>query len=91
MELSFSACRECAHFAKRVAVMRLYKETGKAKTNRVCEYVGDLLDGGAKLLVFGHHMNVLDALEKMARSRKVDYIRIDGSTAAAIRQDLVSR
>lgn len=66
-------------------LMQLYVETCHAKIAPVCEYVLDLLQGGCKFLIFGHHMAMLDALEEAVRGRNVKYIRIDGSVKAAER------
>ena len=38
--------------------MKLYVATGLAKIEGVAEYVGDLLECGAKFLVFAHHQQV---------------------------------
>ena len=56
------------------------------------EYVFDLFESGQKFLVFGHHKEVLDAVEEAVRKTlKTDFIRIDGSTPPSKRQILVNR
>jgi len=82
--------RMAASGRKRNLIMKLYVDTGRAKMRPVREYVSDLLAGGAKLLVFAHHLPVLDALEECVKERKVGYIRIDGTTPSAHRQRLVN-
>ncbi|CAM9993831.1 unnamed protein product, partial [Choristocarpus tenellus] len=45
-----------------------------------------------KVLVFAHHKNVLDALDKgVLKNGGIEYIRIDGRTKAKDRQVLVER
>jgi SWI/SNF-related matrix-associated actin-dependent regulator 1 of chromatin subfamily A len=82
--------RMAASSRKRNLIMKLYVDTGQAKTAAVREYVGDLLDCGAKFLVFAHHMPVLDGLEECVKQRKVKYIRIDGRTPSSERQRRVA-
>eukprot|EP00930_Biecheleria_cincta_P024813 TRINITY_DN17713_c0_g1_i2.p1 TRINITY_DN17713_c0_g1~~TRINITY_DN17713_c0_g1_i2.p1 ORF type:complete len:748 (+),score=116.45 TRINITY_DN17713_c0_g1_i2:117-2360(+) len=65
---------------------KLYSATAKAKTGPVCEYVEDLIRGGCKFLVFGHHLHMLDSLESACVRSKVRFIRIDGSVSFADRQ-----
>ena len=65
----------------------MYKATGKAKLSAVIEYIDDMIESGTKFLLFAHHREVLDQLELTIRKKKVDYIRIDGSTDPAERQN----
>jgi len=77
--------------AMHAAVSRLHVATSKAKEDGVCEYVREVLEGGTKLLVFGHHLSMLDALETMATRLKVGWVRIDGSKSTADRHAAVKR
>jgi len=64
----------------------LYAESGAAKAAPAAEYVAELLEGGCpKLLVFAHHIAVLDALEAAAARLRVGAVRIDGSVRPADR------
>lgn len=72
-------------FKKRRLLMQMYKASSEAKIAPVCEYVEDLLQGGCKFLVFGHHIAMLDALEAAAVRSKAGFIRIDGSVNSAER------
>ena len=56
----------------------------------MCEYVSDLLECGAKFLVFAHHLPVLNGVEECVKAKKAKYIRIDGGTPSSERQRLVS-
>ena len=50
--------RVSASSRKRNLIMKLYVDTGLAKIEGAGEYVGDLLECGAKFLVFAHHQQV---------------------------------
>ena len=50
--------RVSASSRNRNLIMKLYMATGLAKIEGVSEYVGDLLESGAKFLVFAHHQQV---------------------------------
>ena len=64
----------------------LHLDTGRAKVEPVMEVVTELLDSGAeKLLLFGHHKEVLSALEARLVKKKVGLVRIDGDTAVDAR------
>ena len=39
--------------------------TGRAKIMSVCEYVSELADADCKMIVFAHHIEVLDSLEQV--------------------------
>jgi SWI/SNF-related matrix-associated actin-dependent regulator 1 of chromatin subfamily A len=82
--------RMAASSRKRNLIMKLYVDTGQAKIAAVREYVSDLLECGAKFLIFAHHMPVLDGLEECVKQRKVKYIRIDGRTPSSERQRRVA-
>ena len=47
----------------RQAITQAYTLTGQAKLNAVKDYVLELLSNDVKLLIFGHHMLMLDGLE----------------------------
>lgn len=44
-----------------------------------------------KFLVFAHHKNLLDAVERACNQKGADYIRIDGQLATNKRQQLVNK
>eukprot|EP01006_Ploeotia_vitrea_P057811 TRINITY_DN68303_c0_g1_i1.p1 TRINITY_DN68303_c0_g1~~TRINITY_DN68303_c0_g1_i1.p1 ORF type:complete len:517 (+),score=34.65 TRINITY_DN68303_c0_g1_i1:89-1552(+) len=82
------------------SIIELYNDSAKYRIPAVTEFIEDLVLTGAKFLVFGHHIDVLDALEKtvMKAVKKYatdnhlglcDYIRIDGKTKATDRHELV--
>ena len=47
------------------------------------------VEGGAKMLVFGHYMALLDGIEQRLARHKVGYIRIDGSVSGLDRRNAV--
>ncbi|NXU47291.1 SMAL1 protein, partial [Turnix velox] len=71
------------------ALLVFYSRTAEAKIHSVVEYILELLErGNDKFLVFAHHKIMLDAIVAELEKKRVDYIRIDGSTPSAERQSL---
>ena len=74
-----------AHFETKALLMRSYQASGIGKAPAVAEYVLEWLKGSGtqKVLVFAHHMDVLNIIEEAVskdRTMKgVGHIRIDGS------------
>lgn len=74
------------------ALIVFFNRTAEAKIPCVIEYILDLLESGReKFLVFAHHKVVLDAVVKELERKRVQNIRIDGSTSSADREDLCQR
>ncbi|CAH2305162.1 SWI SNF-related matrix-associated actin-dependent regulator of chromatin subfamily A 1 [Pelobates cultripes] len=74
------------------ALFQFYIQTAQAKLSSVIEYIVDLLESGRqKFLVFGHHKLTLDGISEELTNRKVDYIRIDGTTSSSDRQMLCKK
>jgi uncharacterized protein (DUF3820 family) len=73
---------------KREALLaQAYKQTGLAKLDAAVDYLLTLLEGGVdKVLVFAHHLQVLDGIEAAFASKEIKYVRIDGSVPPAKRQ-----
>ena len=73
---------------KREIMSLLYTETGQAKIDPVVEYVQELLETtDKKMLIFGHHLSMLDGLSAFLTKANVKFIRIDGSNTLNQRQD----
>ena len=72
-----------AHFEARHLLMMAYQQSGIAKAKSVADFLLDWLTGSGtqKILVFAHHKDVMDVLEKaMAKKFKgIGHVRIDGS------------
>lgn len=82
-------------------LMSLVRETSHIKLKYTLEYIETLLlptnDINSentlpdKYLLFAHHKHFMDAIATMLTSIDCSFIRIDGGTPAAKRQDLVNR
>ncbi|CAL8265793.1 unnamed protein product [Lota lota] len=71
------------------ALLVFYNHTADAKMQAITEYIMDMLEcGREKFLVFAHHKMVLDSITEELGKKGVSYIRIDGSTPSAERQQL---
>jgi SWI/SNF-related matrix-associated actin-dependent regulator 1 of chromatin subfamily A len=72
-----------ANFEARRLLMKAYQASGVAKSPGVCEHLLEWLrgSGSQKVLVFGHHKGVLDAMQvAVAKEFKgTGHIRIDGT------------
>ncbi|XP_072541661.1 SWI/SNF-related matrix-associated actin-dependent regulator of chromatin subfamily A-like protein 1 [Salminus brasiliensis] len=74
------------------ALLVFFNHTAEAKIRAIMEYISDMLEcGREKFLVFAHHKRVLDSITKELSEKGVCYIRIDGSTPSAERQQLCER
>ncbi|XP_037645593.1 SWI/SNF-related matrix-associated actin-dependent regulator of chromatin subfamily A-like protein 1 isoform X1 [Sebastes umbrosus] len=71
------------------ALLVFYNHTAEAKLQAIMEYITDMLEcGREKFLVFAHHRLVLDHISTELGKKNVSFIRIDGSTPSAERQQL---
>eukprot|EP01119_Soliformovum_irregulare_P025295 TRINITY_DN9328_c0_g1_i3.p1 TRINITY_DN9328_c0_g1~~TRINITY_DN9328_c0_g1_i3.p1 ORF type:complete len:386 (-),score=122.09 TRINITY_DN9328_c0_g1_i3:45-1202(-) len=71
-------------------VLELFSDSGTAKLPSIIEYLKNILESGEfKFLIFAHHKNILDGIQSFLQTRKVDHIRIDGSTMPINRKPLV--
>ncbi|XP_076018014.1 SWI/SNF-related matrix-associated actin-dependent regulator of chromatin subfamily A-like protein 1 [Genypterus blacodes] len=74
------------------ALLVFYNHTAEAKLQAIMEYITDTLEcGREKFLVFAHHKVVLDHITGELGKKNITYIRIDGSTPSAERQQLCER
>lgn len=74
------------------STLQLFRDTAFMKIPAVTKYVGQLLkDTEEKFLVFAHHKEILDECEFQLVKKRVDYIRIDGRTSSAKRQEECNR
>lgn len=72
-------------------VMQEYREAVGIKKEAVIKYLEGVVEKGVKCLVFGHHKEMLDALEEFCIEKGVKFIRIDGTTVSGKRQELVEQ
>uniref|UniRef100_A0AAQ5ZQL5 SWI/SNF-related matrix-associated actin-dependent regulator of chromatin subfamily A-like protein 1 n=1 Tax=Amphiprion ocellaris TaxID=80972 RepID=A0AAQ5ZQL5_AMPOC len=69
------------------ALLIFYNHTADAKLQAIMEYIIDMLEcGREKFLVFAHHKLVLDHITAELGKKNVPFIRIDGATPSAERQ-----
>ncbi|NWV73652.1 SMAL1 protein, partial [Dasyornis broadbenti] len=74
------------------ALLVFFSRTAEAKIRSVVEYILELLESGNnKFLVFAHHKIMLDAVVAELKKKRVEHIRIDGSTSSAERQSLCQK
>ncbi|XP_044222028.1 SWI/SNF-related matrix-associated actin-dependent regulator of chromatin subfamily A-like protein 1 [Thunnus albacares] len=77
---------------EKAALLVFYNHTAEAKLQAIMEYITDMLEGGReKFLVFAHHKLVLDHITAELGKKNVSFIRIDGTTPSAERQQLCER
>ena len=82
-KISPSRARRAARAEKMVKVSYLLQLAARLKLPAVFEWVDNYLAGGGKLLLFGIHEKILDALEE--RYKKI-CVRVDGSVTGRKRQ-----
>lgn len=70
-------------------IMQEYREAAALKKSPVIKYLEDILEKNVKCIVFAHHKEMLDALEKFCEDKPCKYVRIDGTTVASKRHSLV--
>ncbi|XP_047457796.1 SWI/SNF-related matrix-associated actin-dependent regulator of chromatin subfamily A-like protein 1 [Mugil cephalus] len=74
------------------ALLVFYNHTAEAKLQAIMEYITDMLEcGREKFLVFAHHKLVLDHITAELGKKNVSFIRIDGTTPSAERQQLCEK
>ena len=74
----------------RTGTLEAYTLTAKAKKEGVCEYISDILENDEKIIVFAYHHEMLDRIEFLMKEKKIQYIRIDGSTKQDKRYEYVT-
>ncbi|XP_026866657.2 SWI/SNF-related matrix-associated actin-dependent regulator of chromatin subfamily A-like protein 1 isoform X2 [Electrophorus electricus] len=86
------ASRRHNKMQEKEALLVFFNHTAEAKIRAILEYMSDMLECGRdKFLVFAHHKRVLDSITKHLSDKTVGYIRVDGSTPSAERQQLCER
>lgn len=80
-----------SEFEEKRLLNELFLESAKAKVASVCDYLETLIEGStSKFLFFAHHAVLLDGVSDFLKKKKCKSIRIDGSTPATARGDLVN-
>jgi SWI/SNF-related matrix-associated actin-dependent regulator 1 of chromatin subfamily A len=70
-------------------LLQLFTQSGEAKLPAVLQHIQAHLDDptSGKILVFGHHRVVMDAIAQYVESRGVNMVRIDGQTSGSHRHE----
>ncbi len=71
--------------------MQAYRLSGMAKIKAVKQYISEILENNIKLLVFAHHIKVLDEIESELKNKKIKFMRIDGSVSMVERANNVEK
>ncbi|CAI2377978.1 unnamed protein product [Moneuplotes crassus] len=69
----------------------LYKQSGIAKVEGGFKFVETLLENGIKFLLFCHHQDVMNAYEERIKKKRINFIRIDGSTSQTKRHEYIKQ
>ncbi|EFA82162.1 SNF2-related domain-containing protein [Heterostelium album PN500] len=69
---------------------QLFRDTGLGKMAAISKFIEDKLEDNSKFLIFAHHKTVMDGIEQLVKKKKVEYIKIDGTTPAHARSNLVN-
>ena len=59
--------------------MKAYRLSGECKLTGIMDFMETLIENNCKFIVFAHHKTVMDRLEDFVQSKKVGFVRIDGS------------
>lgn len=68
---------------------KLRMSTAMAKVPAVIERVHELKKEGKKIILFAHHISVMDALEEGLKAKSMTLVRVDGGTSINRRQEAV--
>ena len=74
----------------RKGTLECYTLTCKAKIKGVISYISDIIDAKEKFIVFAYHHEMLDSLEELCKNKKIEYMRIDGTTKQDVRYQYVN-
>lgn len=73
-------------------VLQLYQQAGMTKLKQVCQYMLRLcVDPTNKVLVFGHHKQVLSGVQSCLQQVGIAHIFVDGQITGSDRATLLSR
>ncbi|XP_066137618.1 SWI/SNF-related matrix-associated actin-dependent regulator of chromatin subfamily A-like protein 1 isoform X1 [Euwallacea fornicatus] len=76
---------------KHALLLTFFSETAKIKIPAVCAFVEKVLASKTKFLIFAHHHNMLDAIQKVITFKNCKYVRIDGNTSTDQRKYFIDR
>ena len=64
---------------------------GLAKAEAAEEFIANFVDAGEKLVVFGHHHDVMDLMNNYLTKKIIGHVKVDGRTPTQDRQALIDR
>ena len=62
-------------------IARIRHQTAVAKLPQFNEYMAEILDTEKKIIVFGHHKDVIAGIQKYLDSKGIKHVTVDGSTS----------
>jgi len=68
---------------------RLRHMVGLGKVDTACDFIRTFAENKDKLVVFGHHHDVLDEIEVTLKKENIKFVRVDGSTRSEDRQERI--
>ena len=71
-------------------IIKLRQEIAIKKIPQILDYVNDTLENESKLIIFAHHKEVIETLEREL-SKEHEVVKIDGSVSQEDRQNAVDR
>lgn len=76
-------------FTKKFDMMTLFRKIGELKVDSVIEYFSKYNVYDEKIIIFAHHLHILEKIEDILIKKNIKYINIQGSTKSTERQKLI--
>lgn len=70
---------------------KAFSLTGLSKIKGINDYIGCLIESKCPFIIYAHHIQVLDEIEKFIKLNYVNYIRLDGYSPINQRQEKIKR
>ena len=72
-------------------LLELFRQTGAAKVPALLDIITDMVENqNKKVIVFGHHQDVIESISLHLKEKGIKYIRIDGISKMHLRQEYVN-
>lgn len=78
-------------YTKKYDMMALFRKIGALKTDGIIHYFSTHNVYQEKIIIFAHHLSILDKLEEELKNNHVKYISIRGDTKSSDRQVLIDQ
>lgn len=76
-------------YTKKYDMMALFRKIGELKSDGIIQYFSDHNVYNDKIIIFAHHLSILDRIEEELNKGNIRYISIRGSTKSSDRQGLI--